>query len=82
MKTDLCSLCDGSCAKDSSTEAYYNYEGAFKCMADGNNDRVGFVKETTASDFLKKYSNYGVLGDYKLLCPNGTKAGKLNNIEL
>ncbi|XP_046843654.1 serotransferrin-like [Xenia sp. Carnegie-2017] len=74
VKTDLCSLCNGTCAKNS-TEPYYDYMGAFKCMADGNNDRVGFVKETTASDFLKKYSNYGKLGDYKLLCPDGTTAG-------
>ena len=75
MKTDLCSLCNGTCAQNS-TEAYYNYEGAFRCMADGDNDRVGFVRQTTAMEFLAKYSSYGTLEDYKLLCPDGTTAGK------
>ncbi|XP_046843642.1 serotransferrin-like isoform X1 [Xenia sp. Carnegie-2017] len=76
VKRDLCSLCNGSCAQDSSTEAYYSYEGAFKCMADGNNDRVGFVRESTAENFFSGKSDYRgtTMADYELLCPNGTKA--------
>ena len=46
-------------------------------MADGDNDRVGFVRQTTAMEFLNKYPSYGNTSDYELLCPDGTKAGKV-----
>ena len=77
IKNDLCNLCNGTCATSSSKEPYYSYEGAFKCMAEGNNDRVGFVKETTADAVLADYPKYGSKADYELLCKNGTKTGLL-----
>lgn len=47
---------------------YAGYVGSFKCMADGKN-RVGFVKQTTADEYIKKYG--GKKEDYKLLCRDG-----------
>ena len=45
-------------------------------MAEGNNDRVGFVKENTAAAVFKKYpGKYGSEASYQLLCPNNSKAG-------
>ena len=68
----------GTCATDSSKEPYYGYEGAFKCMAEGNNDRVGFVKQTTADAVFTKYpGKYGNKSDYQLLCTDGSKKGLL-----
>ena len=53
-----------------------SYEGAFICMAEGNKDRVGFVKETTADSVFKSYpKKYGTKDDYQLLCTDGTKKG-------
>ena len=75
VKTDLCKLCNGNCKGDD-TEPYYSYEGAFKCMAAGNNDRVGFVKQDTAGDVIKANALYGPATKYKLLCTNGTTKGK------
>ncbi|CAB3976742.1 Hypothetical predicted protein [Paramuricea clavata] len=74
VKKDLCKLCNGTCAVNS-TEPYYDYQGAFKCMADGIKDRVGFVKQTTADEvFAAAGGNYGDASDYQLLCTDGTKA--------
>ena len=68
VKKDLCSLClNGTCGV-SDENAYLGYVGAFKCMEDGKN-RVGFVKQTTADDYIKKYG--GKKEDYKLLCRDG-----------
>ena len=48
------------------------------CMADGNMDRVGFVKQDTADSVFAKYSGkYGSLSDYELLCTDGTRKGQL-----
>ena len=48
------------------------------CMADGNMDRVGFVKQDTADSVFNKYPRqYGNLSDYELLCTNGTRKGQL-----
>ena len=72
MKDDLCKLCNGTCAFNTTAEPYSDYMGAFRCMAEGNNDRVAFVKQTTFADTNNKY---GVESDFKLLCPDGTKKG-------
>ena len=77
VKKGFCNLCAGTCATDSSKEPYYGYEGAFKCMAEGNNDRVGFVKQTTADAVFANYPKYGSKADYRLLCPDNTKKGLL-----
>ncbi|CAB4026775.1 Hypothetical predicted protein, partial [Paramuricea clavata] len=75
VKTDLCSLLNGSC-EFADTEPYSNYQGAFKCMADGNNDRVAFVRQTTAAAVFAAYPvKYGSASDYKLLCTDGTTKG-------
>ena len=77
VKEDLCKLCNGTC---DSNGVYAGYEGAFKCMANGNNDRVGFVKQDTANAVFKDYprGKYGSSSDYQLLCKKGTTAGKSN----
>ncbi|KAM3866229.1 transferrin-a [Diretmus argenteus] len=64
----LCELCSGDCSK-SHSEPYYNYDGAFKCLADGRGD-VAFVKHLTVPDAVKD--------DYELLCTDGTRAAVSN----
>ena len=68
VKTNLCRLCGGTCSFSSSVNPYAGYVGTFKCMADGKN-RVGFIKQTTADEYIKKYG--GKKEDYKLLCRDG-----------
>ncbi|XP_028392085.1 serotransferrin-like [Dendronephthya gigantea] len=70
VKKDLCSLCLNEICSTTASNTYLGYVGAFKCMADGNNDRVGFVKQTTADEYIKKYG--GKREDFKLLCTDGT----------
>ena len=73
VKDDFCKLCNGTC---NTTDMYAGHEGAFKCMAAGTNDRVGFVKQGTANKTFKANpGQYGESGDYKLLCKNGQTAG-------
>ena len=45
-------------------------------MAEGKNDRVGFVKQTTF-DLMKTIypTQYGNKNDYQLLCTDGSKKG-------
>ena len=74
VKKDLCSLCNGTCSFSSSVNPYAGYVGSFKCMADGE-DRVGFVKQTTADQYLAKYPGSSK-SDYKLLCKDGTTKRK------
>ena len=77
VKEDLCKLCKGDCKNNSATEPYYSYEGAFKCMAAGNDDRVGFVKQDTADKVIKADALLGPATKYKLLCSDGNTKGKL-----
>ena len=70
VKDDFCKLCNNSC---NDKDGYAGYEGAFKCMASGNNDRVGFVKQDTADKVVSKSKK----DDYKLLCKDGKTKGKL-----
>ena len=74
VKKDFCKLCNNTC---SSKDGYAGYAGAFKCMAKGNNDRVGFVKQDTAGEVVDG-NEYGKKGDYKLLCTDG-KTKDLDN---
>ncbi|XP_028392088.1 serotransferrin-B-like [Dendronephthya gigantea] len=70
VKKDLCSLCLNEICSTTASNTYLGYVGAFKCMADGNNNnRVGFVKQTTADEYVKKYG--GKREDFKLLCTDG-----------
>lgn len=77
VKDQLCSLCNGSCKanKDSA------FVEALKLMANGKNDRVAFVKQTSPEAFFKAYpTSYGTESDYKLLCANGETKGELYNL--
>lgn len=63
----LCQNCKGSKdskCKRSHDEPYYDYSGAFNCLAEGAGD-VAFVKHTTVPADQKQ--------NYKLLCKDGTK---------
>ena len=74
----LCSICNGTTTtKCTSNDPYADYEGAFKCMAEGAGD-VAFVKQDIAQDVTTKYTNYGSVSDYRLLCKDGTTKGKLS----
>ena len=46
------------------------------CMAEGNRDRVGFLRHDIANSVFIKYpEKYGNVSDYELLCTDGTKKG-------
>ncbi|XP_037538154.1 transferrin-a [Nematolebias whitei] len=60
----LCKLCSGDCSR-SHSEPYYDYSGAFQCLADGAGD-VAFVKHLTVPDSEKS--------KYELLCKDNTRA--------
>uniref|UniRef100_A0A3Q3AHA5 Serotransferrin n=1 Tax=Kryptolebias marmoratus TaxID=37003 RepID=A0A3Q3AHA5_KRYMA len=60
----LCELCAGDCSR-SHSEPYYDYSGAFQCLADGAGD-VAFVKHLTVPDEEKS--------KYELLCKDNTRA--------
>ena len=48
------------------------------CMAEGNEDRVGFLRHDTADSVFAKYpGKYGNISDYELLCKDGTRQGQL-----
>uniref|UniRef100_A0A8C7ZT65 Serotransferrin n=1 Tax=Oryzias sinensis TaxID=183150 RepID=A0A8C7ZT65_9TELE len=60
----LCELCKGDCSR-SQKEPYYDYNGAFNCLAEGAGD-VAFVKHLTVPDQEKS--------KYELLCRDNTRA--------
>ncbi|XP_061565026.1 serotransferrin-like [Cololabis saira] len=60
----LCQLCKGDCSR-SHAEPYYDYSGAFQCLAENAGD-VAFVKHLTVPDAQKPH--------YELLCKDGTRA--------
>ncbi|XP_001381165.4 melanotransferrin [Monodelphis domestica] len=79
----LCRLCrgdaagEGRCAK-SPLERYYDYSGAFRCLADGAGD-VAFVKHSTVLENTdgKTLSSWGeplLSQDFQLLCRDGSRA--------
>ncbi|XP_070775056.1 transferrin-a [Enoplosus armatus] len=59
----LCELCKGDCSR-SHSEPYYDYAGAFQCLADGVGE-VAFVKHLTVPDSEK--------ANYELLCKDNTR---------
>ena len=72
----LCQLCKNP-SVCSDEDGYAGHDGAFKCMAGGAGE-VAFVKQnTTASVIAENATKYGVLGDYRLLCKDESKKGKL-----
>ncbi|CAN9503436.1 unnamed protein product [Ophioblennius macclurei] len=64
QNSKLCEICKGDCSK-SHNEPYYDYAGAFQCLADDAGD-VAFVKHLTVPDSEKS--------KYELLCTDNTRA--------
>ncbi|XP_041847938.1 transferrin-a [Melanotaenia boesemani] len=60
----LCELCKGDCSR-SQKEPYYDYSGAFQCLAEDKGE-VAFVKHLTVPDSEKS--------KYELLCKDNTRA--------
>ncbi|XP_044540980.1 lactotransferrin-like, partial [Gracilinanus agilis] len=82
--SSLCALCIGSenspnlnkCAANSK-EAYYGYNGAFRCLVEGGGD-VAFVKESivlenTNGKSTEKWAANLKKDDFRLLCLDGTQ---------
>lgn len=63
----LCQLCPGCGC--SSTQPFFGYVGAFKCLKDGGGD-VAFVKHTTIFEVLPEKADRD---QYELLCLDNTR---------
>uniref|UniRef100_A0A8C5MGX6 Melanotransferrin n=1 Tax=Leptobrachium leishanense TaxID=445787 RepID=A0A8C5MGX6_9ANUR len=79
----LCELCSGSgtskCNLDSN-EPYYDYNGAFRCLAEGAGE-VAFIKHSTVFEnsdgkysLQSQWANNIISADYQLLCRDGSRA--------
>ncbi|XP_058412050.1 melanotransferrin isoform X2 [Diceros bicornis minor] len=79
----LCRLCRGDAAGEgvcekSPRERYYDYSGAFRCLAEGAGD-VAFVKhstvlENTDGKTLPSWGQALLSQDFELLCRDGSRA--------
>uniref|UniRef100_A0A452T790 Melanotransferrin n=1 Tax=Ursus maritimus TaxID=29073 RepID=A0A452T790_URSMA len=79
----LCRLCRGDTAGEgvcdkSPLERYYDYSGAFRCLAEGAGD-VAFVKhstvlENTDGKTLPSWGQALLSQDFELLCRDGSRA--------
>lgn len=79
----LCSLCIGDEQQNhkceaSSSERYYSYNGAFRCLAEKAGD-VAFVKNSTVFDNtdgrnVDEWAKGFNSSDYQLLCRDGSRA--------
>ncbi|XP_026542960.1 melanotransferrin [Notechis scutatus] len=75
----LCELCKGDSAGQSKCELspkeeYYDYLGAFRCLADGPGE-VAFVKHTTVIEAKDDQAQPSwTLEDFQLLCRDGSRA--------
>eukprot|EP01023_Acetabularia_acetabulum_P056334 TRINITY_DN653_c2_g1_i1.p1 TRINITY_DN653_c2_g1~~TRINITY_DN653_c2_g1_i1.p1 ORF type:complete len:719 (-),score=185.58 TRINITY_DN653_c2_g1_i1:290-2446(-) len=71
----LCTACKGDC---STSDPYYNYAGAFRCLMEKSGD-VAFIKHTTVPQYSLDGSEpqewaAKSTADFKLLCPSGGSA--------
>ena len=80
--TSLCAICSNhkTCPRNVS-ERYYGYQGAYRCLTEGAGD-VAFVSHLTVFDFTGKDNDFNPGKDFKLLCPDGTRAGKVTTRSL
>lgn len=78
--SSLCQQCIGTgtenCVRNSA-EPYYDYSGAFRCLAESAGD-VAFVKHTTVMENTdgnggQSWSANLRSGDYELLCPDNSR---------
>lgn len=73
--SSLCAICSNqkTCPRNAS-ERYYGYHGAYRCLTEGAGD-VAFVRHLTVFDFTGRDNDLNPGRDFKLLCPDGTRAG-------
>ena len=74
--TSLCAICSNqkTCPPNDS-ERYHGYQGAYRCLTEGSGD-VAFVNHLTVFEFTGTDNDLNPGRDFKLLCPDGTRAGK------
>ncbi|XP_072027550.1 melanotransferrin-like [Amphiura filiformis] len=74
---NLCQACKSPQCERNSNEAYYNYAGAFRCLAEDAGD-VAFIKPQTVLDNTdnKNQDTWAInlaSNDFELLCPDGSR---------
>lgn len=73
----LCGICSNqkTCPRNAS-ERYYGYHGAYRCLTEGAGD-VAFVSHLSVFDFTGLENDLNPGEDFGLLCPDGSRKGKV-----